>query len=140
LSRVLSIDYGEKRVGLALSDLLQIIAKPFDTLLYKTDDDLIKNILNIAETNIVSKIIVGIPLTLKGKHSEQTNKVLKFINLLKNQSSIPVEQYDERLSSIQAKRTLVMQGIKTGHNKSEVDKTAAAIFLQGYLDGQSNKK
>ena len=140
MSRILSIDYGEKRVGLALSDLLQIIAKPFDTLLNKNDNDLIKNILEISESNIVSKIIVGMPLTLKGKHSEQTKKVLQFVNLLKDQTSLPVEQYDERLSSIQAKRTLVMQGIKTGHNKSEVDKTAAALFLQGYLDGQSNKK
>lgn len=140
MSRILSIDYGEKRVGLALSDLLQIIAKPFDTLLNKTDNDLIKKILEISASNMVSKIIVGMPLTLKGEHSEQTKKVLQFVNLLKDQTSLPVEQYDERLSSIQAKRTLVMQGIKTGHNKSEVDKTAAALFLQGYLDGQSNKK
>ena len=139
MSRILSIDYGEKRVGLALSDLLQIIAKPFDTLLNKNDNDLIKNILEISESNIVSKIIVGMPLTLKGKHSEQTKKVLQFINLLKDQTSLPIEQYDERLSSIQAKRTLVMQGIKTGHNKSEVDKTAAAIFLQSYLDKNGNK-
>ena len=108
--------------------------------MYKTEDELIKNILNISDSYAVSKIIVGIPLTLKGEYSDQTKKVLKFINLLKKKSTIPVEEYDERLSSIQAKRSLVMQGVKTGHNKSEIDKTAAAIFLQGYLDGQSNKK
>ena len=60
MKRILSLDYGEKKIGVAISDPLHVIAKPFDTLLYKTDDDLIKNILNISETNIVSKIIVGI--------------------------------------------------------------------------------
>ena len=133
MNRILSIDYGSKRIGLAISDVLKIIAKPLKTIHNISDQDVIKEILDISKTLSVDKIIVGLPLTMKGKYSEQTNKVVSFINLLKENINIAVESYDERLSSIEAKRSLVMQGVKTGHNKSEVDKTAAAIFLQNYL-------
>ena len=135
MTRVLSIDYGDKRIGLALSDLLKIIAKPFKTIDNTSKKHVIDEIISIIKKHNVGKILVGLPITLKGNHSEQTKKVLSFIELLKESVSIKIETYDERLSSIQAKRSLVEQGVKTGHNKSEIDKTAAAIFLQGYLDG-----
>ena len=140
MNRILPIDYGSKRIGLAISDVLKIIAKPLKTIHNISDQDVIKEILDISKTLSIDKIIVGLPLTMKGKYSEQTNKVLSFINLLKENINIAVESYDERLSSIEAKRSLVMQGVKTGHNKSEVDKTAAAIFLQGYLNSHATKK
>tara|TARA_B100000029_G_C17564168_1_gene954478 strand:- start:1210 stop:1629 length:420 start_codon:yes stop_codon:yes gene_type:complete len=138
LTRILSVDYGDKRVGIAISDILKIIAKPYDTIENKSDKFVIDKILEMANDKNVEKIIVGLPLTMKGEYSIQTDKVLDFINLLKKNTSISIEKYDERLSSLEAKKSLIKQGIKTGHNKSEVDKTAAAIFLQSYLNKNDN--
>ena len=140
MNRILSIDYGDKRIGLALSDILKIIAKPYKTINNISNKQIIDDINMIIKDRNIEKIIVGLPITLKGNYSEQTNKVLSFVKLLEDGTSVCIETYDERLSSIQAKKSLIYQGVKTGHNKSEIDKTAAAIFLQGYLDGQSYKK
>ena len=140
MSRILSIDYGDKRVGVALSDPLRTIAKPFKTISCSSVDDLVLEIKEIVNQNDVSKIVVGLPLTLKGKFSDQTNKVLSFVDFLKKKISITIDTYDERLSSIQAKRSLIQQGIKTGYNKDSIDQTAAAIFLQGYLDKYDKTK
>ena len=85
----------------------------------------------------MEKIVVGLPITLKNKYSIQTEKVSVFIEILKNNISIPVDSYDERLSSKIAIQSLITQGVKTGHNKKEIDKTAAAIFLQNYLDDKN---
>ena len=74
------------------------------------------------------------PLTLKNTFSNQTKKVEEFVSILKKKISIPILTYDERLTSIEAKRSLVNQGIKIKDKKGFVDMTAAAIFLQGYLD------
>ena len=82
---------------------------------------------------------MGLPITLKGEHSEQTEKVLSFVKELKSSIKIDIDTYDERLSSLQAKKSLIQQGVKTGHNKEQIDQTAAAIFLQGYLDSAISK-
>ena len=138
LHRILSIDYGNKRIGLALSDLMQIIAKPYKTIYNESHNQILNELNIIIEEKSVKKIIVGLPLNLKGEFSEQTNITIKFVDFLKENIKIDVLTYDERLSSIQAKNSLVKQGVKTGHNKGAVDQTAAALFLQGYLDGLSN--
>ncbi len=135
MSRILGLDYGEKRIGLAITDPLNIIAKPLQTINVSKED--IYKVLNqlIKEYQIV-KIVVGLPLTLKNTHSIQTDKVLVFIQQLKNNINIDIDTYDERFTSDMAKDALIKQGIKTGHNKSEIDKTAAAIFLQNYIDAK----
>ena len=140
MSRILSLDYGDVRIGLAISDPLQIIAKPFHTIKNSSIDSVIQNINNIIEEKDVEKIIIGLPITLKNKHSQQTESVLKFIEKIQNKISIPIENYDERFTSQIAKQSLIFQGVKTGHNKSDIDKTAAAIFLQNYLDEKNNNK
>ena len=81
--------------------------------------------------------MVGLPLPLKGNYSKQTEIVLAFIDQLKSDLQIPVMTIDERLSSVAAEKALQAQGVKTGYNKGRVDETAAAIFLQEYLDSQS---
>ena len=83
------------------------------------------------------KIVVGLPLTLKGKRSSQTKVVQDFIEQLRKTGRIPVVYIDERMSSVAAERSLQEQGIKTGYEKGRVDETAAAIILQEYLDSQS---
>ena len=137
LNRVLGLDYGERRIGLALSDPLGIIAKPL-TIIYRTKtEDHISEISKIIAEKKVTSIVVGLPITLKGHYSKQTEIVLNFIDQLKSDLQIPVVAIDERLSSVAAEKSLRAQSIKTGHEKGRVDETAAAIFLQEYLDSQS---
>ena len=137
MNRILALDYGDKKIGVAISDPMQIIAKPFKTLVNTTNKNIFLELNQIISEYSVEKIVVGLPITLKNKYSIQTEKVSVFIELLKNNVSIPVDSYDERLSSKIAIQSLIEQGIKTGHNKKEIDKTAAAIFLQNYLDDKS---
>ena len=137
MSRILGIDYGERRIGLALSDPMGIIAKPLRTIDRKKTTDYISEILNTAKEKNANIIVVGLPLTLRGKQSKQTEIVQKFIEKLTQLGKIPVVPVDERLSSIAAKKSLQAQGVKTGHEKGRVDETAAAIILQEYLDSQS---
>tara|TARA_Y100000389_G_scaffold159967_1_gene161941 strand:- start:124 stop:543 length:420 start_codon:yes stop_codon:yes gene_type:complete len=134
LNRILAIDYGDKKVGLALSDPLHIIAKPYKTIENNSKEDLLKDINSIIKLKEVKKIVIGLPKTLKNTYSEQTHKVQSFIDYISNTLDIDVIIVDERLSSIEAKKSLINQGIKTGHNKKDIDMTAAALFLQNYLD------
>tara|TARA_Y100001970_G_scaffold72373_1_gene91855 strand:+ start:1464 stop:1883 length:420 start_codon:yes stop_codon:yes gene_type:complete len=134
LNRTLAIDYGEKKVGLALSDPLKIIAKPYKTVNNISDEKLIEIFRTIISDKNIDEIVIGLPLTMKNSFSKQTENVDKFIELLKEKINIKVVVVDERLSSIEAKKSLVNQGIKTGHNKKDIDMTAAALFLQSYLD------
>ena len=117
-----------------MSDPLKIIAKPYKTIDNISDDKLIEDFNAIINEKNIDTIVIGLPLTMKNSFSKQTENVNKFINLLKNKVDIEVIIVDERLSSIEAKRSLVSQGIKTGHNKKDVDMTAAALFLQSYLN------
>ena len=134
LNRILAIDYGDKKVGLALSDPMKIIAKPYKTITNDSKESLLSDIIQIIQLKDVNEIVVGLPKTLKNTYSEQTYKVKGFIDYITSSLDINVVIVDERLSSIEAKRSLINQGIKTGHNKKDVDMTAAALFLQNYLD------
>jgi len=134
MGRFLAIDFGEKRVGLALSDPMKIIAKPFKTIFYSNQNDLINKIALIIKDEKIEKIILGLPKGLKGNNTSQTKIVIEFYNYIKNKIDTPIVMEDERLSSVSAKKSLILQDIKTGHNKALIDETAAAIFLQLYLD------
>jgi len=134
LKRVLGIDYGEVRVGLSLSDLTQTIAKPFKTIMYKNTDDLLDQLKEIIIENEVEKLVVGVPYNMKGEDSKQTLKVKEFISFLESNLSYNIELIDERLSSIEAEKTMHKMNVKTGHNKSDIDKIAASVILQEYLD------
>ncbi|MBC8256789.1 MAG: Holliday junction resolvase RuvX [Candidatus Marinimicrobia bacterium] len=137
MSRILGVDYGERRIGIALSDPLGIIAKPLTIIDRKITPDYISAILETAKERDVNKIVVGVPYTLKGENSKQTDVVKIFIAKLFSIGKIQVIPIDERLSSVAAEKSLQLQGVKTGHEKGRVDETAAAIILQEYLDSQS---
>ena len=134
MKRILGIDYGEVRVGLSLSDLTQTIAKPFSTLTYNSMDDLLDQLKKIIHENEVNKLVVGIPYNMKGQDTKQTLKVKEFILFLASNLSYDIEGIDERLSSVEAEKTMHKMNIKTGHNKSQIDQIAASVILQEYLD------
>jgi len=133
MNRSLGIDFGLKRVGLALSDKMSMIASPYKTLTFKDNEDLLDQLRLIIVDFKVKIIVLGLPLNMNGEDSIQTKKVRQFKSML-SVFNLPIKLEDERLSSVSAKKSLVMQDIKTGHNKSEIDKRAAAIILQQFLD------
>ena len=138
MGRILGVDYGDSRIGLALSDPNKIIASPFKTIQNKGFDKTKKEIFDIIRENKVELIVLGLPVSMSGTETNQTKKVRKFQNFIQD-FDIPVEMQDERLSSFTAKKSLIQQKIKTGHNKHLIDSTAAAIFLQQYLDSKIHK-
>ena len=135
MGRFLAIDYGDRRIGLALSDPLKIIASPYRTIIKNNNTNLIEEIERIIALEDVELTIIGLPLGMSGQITEQTKKVEKFADKLAARG-ITIKYEDERWSSVAAKRSMREQNIKTGHNKGLVDQTAAAIFLQQYLDQQ----
>ena len=134
MNRALGIDYGDTRIGIALSDPLQIITKPYITL--KNNSDFFVKLEGIVNEKEVKIIIVGYPYGMKGQITKQTEKVDLFIDRLKQNIDIEVIKVDERLSSKSAENLLKKQGFKTGHNKSMIDDTSAAIILQEYIDSK----
>ena len=137
MGRALGIDFGTKRVGLALSDRSNIIASPYRTLNYVSEKDLITQLETIISKNDIEILVLGLPINMKGEDTAQTMKVRNFKEILST-LRIPIVYEDERLSSVSAINLLMLQNVKTGHNKPEIDKTAAAIILQQYLDKNSN--
>ena len=134
MNRILGIDFGDVRVGLAISDLTHTIASPFKTFTFKDDDDLLLKLSYLIKEKDITEIVVGLPLNMKGKITKQTLKVHEFINLLKSSFSHKIYLIDERLSSITAKKIMQEMNIKTGHNKEKTDQISASIILQEYLD------
>lgn len=137
MGKALGIDFGTKRVGLALSDRSNIIASPYRTLNYVSEKDLITQLETVVSENDIEILVLGLPINMKGEDTVQTKKVRNFKEILST-LQIPIVFEDERLSSVSAINSLMLQNVKTGHNKPEIDKTAAAIILQQYLDKNSN--
>lgn len=133
MGRILGIDYGDSRIGLALSDPQKIIASPYKTVNSKDKQKLIDIFKSIIEEKNIEFLVIGLPISLKGKKTLQTKKVKVFGEFLKKLNK-PIFFQDERFSSVTAEKSLISENIKTGHNKDKIDKRAAAIILQQYLD------
>ena len=134
MKRALGIDFGDVRVGLALSDLTKTISKPFETIKYTDLDNLSSKLKILIQENEVDVIVVGIPFNMSGEDTKQTTKARQFVSFIEKTLNIPVHLIDERLTSIEAEKTMHTLNIKTGHNKGKIDKIAASIILQEYLD------
>ena len=136
MGRVLGIDYGDSRIGLAMSDPLKIIASPFKTIRNEGNEKCLQVFQSLIKEKDVEAIVVGLPIGLKGQETAQTKKVREFVNLL-YALKLPIHLEDERLSSVSAEKSMIQQNIKTGHNKGLIDQRAAAIVLQQFLDKQN---
>ena len=137
MKRILCLDYGEKRIGLALSDPLKIIAYPYKTIINFGLKNLKHEIKKIIASETVESIVIGLPIGLNGKDTIQTQKVREFrLQIL--DLNVPIYFEDERLSSLAAAKSMKMEKIKTGFNKGMIDKRAAAIILQQFLDKKNN--
>ncbi|MFQ6606952.1 MAG: Holliday junction resolvase RuvX [Fidelibacterota bacterium] len=136
MGRILGIDYGSKRVGLAISDANQTIASPYITISTSDLNELLRELAGIVEAEEVKQIVIGLPIGLKGGHTEQTNEIISFTDTIRKQFAVKVINFDERLTSIQAKRALMSVGKKPSLERDLVNKTAAAIMLQAFLDSR----
>jgi putative holliday junction resolvase len=138
--RILSVDFGERRIGVALSDPSGMIASPLITLPRRRGKrPPIADLLTIIEAQEVSEIVVGLPLTLAGDDSEWTTTVRQFAETLAARSGLKVTLVDERFSSVMAERAVRNSGLKKSarEEKERVDSAAAAIILQSYLNTRS---
>lgn len=133
--RYLGIDHGQVRIGIALSDPLGWIASPLMTheRLRKRKQD-IAFLAKLASEHEVVAIVVGIPFEMSGATGKKAKEVLQFAQALQEVVSVPVIEWDERLTSVQAERSLTAMEVRGGRRKELVDQMAAAIILQGYLD------
>ncbi len=133
VGRLLGVDHGDRRIGLALSDPIPMIASPLTTLTVDNAQEAIDAIIEIVKEYNVVLVVVGFPLGMKGQETAQTKHVKNFANaLIKN--GIRVVLQDERLTSVSAKKSIIEQKKKPNKNKGLVDQTAAAILLQQYID------
>ncbi|MBQ5663410.1 MAG: Holliday junction resolvase RuvX [Bacteroidaceae bacterium] len=136
MGRILAVDYGKKRTGLAVTDELQIIAGGLTTV---DTTALIDYILNYVKVEKVEKIVVGLPKKMNNEYSENMVRIEPFVNRLhKLLPNIPIEYYDERFTSQLAQQAILDAGIKkkARQNKGLVDEISAVIILQSYLDSR----
>jgi len=138
MTRILSIDFGERRIGIALSDTERIIASPLTTLDTRQTGNPIEAIAHLCQEHEVGLIVVGYPLHLDGHAGEKAAVVDQFIETLKTATpSIPIEKVDERYSSLEAHALLKGRKRKKGRtDKNMIDRVAAALFLQEYLNAR----
>lgn len=132
--RVLSLDIGNKRIGIALSDALGFTAQPLDTLYRKTEDDDFEQIKKIAQDMSVTEIIVGLPLNMDGTIGLRAKDAYDFVEKLKKKLELPIKLWDERLTTLEANRILIKADISRKKRKKLDDKLAAQLILQNYLD------
>ncbi len=138
LGRVLAIDYGERRVGLAISDPMRIIATALTTLVVKREADVMGRIVDIVHQQEITEIIVGLPLSLDGSDNARSIRVRELARALDEALGIPVSLADERFTTAAAKRLLPqIEDKKSRRGKEKLDQIAAVIILQDFLRARS---
>ena len=134
--RILAIDYGSTRIGLALSDPTGTLARPLPFLPAKGDAKLANEIAALAAKENAGRILLGLPRHMNGEFGEAAEKVQAFAAVLGKVTTIPLKLVDERLSTVQAGRQLHDAGKNSRKQRERIDSEAAAVFLQSYLDSE----
>ena len=137
--RMLGLDIGDRRIGVAVSDPEGIMAGSLTTILRRELDRDLAAIVDLVREEEVGLIVAGLPLSLDGSTGPQAQKVLGFVEKLTEVSTVPVDTWDERLSTVEADRVMSELGIRLDKRKARRDSLAAAIILQGYLDAACHK-
>jgi putative Holliday junction resolvase len=130
----LGLDYGRKRIGVAVSDPLGMTAQPVTTIDARNITGAMQQLNTLVDDYQVQCIVLGMPLTLRGKKGAAANAVIHFAGMLKKQTELPVVFWDERLTSVQAERSMRHGNRKPSREKAKVDQIAAVLLLQNYLD------
>lgn len=134
MSRFLALDHGTKRIGVAVSDELKMIAQPLEYIPAEPYDAFLVRLNQILVEKEIERVFIGMPRNMDGTYGPAAEKVREFIVALKETLSIPIQTLDERLTSAQANRVLLEGNVRRADRKQKVDAMAAAILLQSYLD------
>jgi len=137
--RIMAIDYGQKRLGVAVSDPTATLAQPVAVIERLKGQDGLAGLARLMDDYEIERIVIGYPRTLSGKVGPQAAVVEDFIKTLKRVFPVPVDRYDERLSSKEAKTWLAQMGVRGQKAKGAIDKVAAALILQSYLDRRARR-
>lgn len=141
--RILGLDYGSRTCGVAVSDPLGITAQGLETIVRKEENKLRRTLARIEELVKeygVETIVLGLPLNMNDTIGPRAEKTLLFKEQLERRTGVPVVLWDERLTTVEAEEVLIEAGVRREHRKQYVDKLAAVLILQGYLDGHPAQK
>lgn len=141
--RIMGLDYGSKTVGVAISDTLLITAQGIEIVRRDSENKLRKTLARIEELikeYEVSSIVLGLPKNMNNSMGDRANKSLEFKEVLERRTGLPVIMWDERLTTVEANRTLMEAKVRREDRSKYVDKLAAVFILQGYLDFAKNNK
>jgi putative Holliday junction resolvase len=132
--RILALDYGTKRIGVALSDELKMMAHPREFLPAEPFSEVLVQLKTLIREEEVELILVGMPRNLDGTYGDSAERARQFVTVLREAICIPIRTWDERLTSVAAQRALREAGVRSNKQRSRIDQCSAAIFLQSYLD------
>ena len=134
MMRVLGLDFGSVRIGVAVSDGLLLTAQGLETIQRKDLAKDIETIKAVMKEYDVAEVVVGLPVSMDGTHSAKTKETLVFVDILTKSLQVPVKTYDERLTTMQAERVLLEADMSRAKRKGLRDMIAAQLILQAYLD------
>ncbi|MCS7089107.1 MAG: Holliday junction resolvase RuvX [Verrucomicrobiota bacterium] len=135
--RILALDYGTRRVGVAISDELGMLARPLGFLTAEPFERFVEDLRRLVEAHGVGQIVVGMPRNMNGSYGAAAETVRAWMNRLEQVLSIPLVAWDERLTTVQAQRMLHEAGLPGRKQRIRLDSSAATILLQSYLDRAS---
>jgi len=138
--KLMALDVGNKRIGVALSDDLQILAQPLYTIHRKGIEKDIEEITNIIKEKNVEEVVVGLPKNMDGTTGFQGEKTLKFAEILKEKTDVPVLMWDERMTTISARKIMIENEVKQKNKKNLVDTIAAVVILETYLNKKNMER
>lgn len=136
----MALDIGDRTIGVACSDEGLILASPVETIMRRGPKADSIRVDTLVKERGVTRVIAGLPLTLKGEQGIQSGKVQEFVDVLKRRLKVPVEMWDERLSTREAERTLIAADMSRSRRKEIIDQMAAVLILQTYLDARSQSR
>ncbi|MCD6181668.1 MAG: Holliday junction resolvase RuvX [Candidatus Cloacimonetes bacterium] len=134
ITRILAIDFGTVRIGIAISDPLRIIARPYRVL--ANSDSFFDELRTIIARENVGEVVLGLPLNLAGEDTDKTREVRVFEEKLREEISLPVQFFDERYTTVEANSALKKLGYSFREERAVIDMVAASILLQSYMDNQ----
>ncbi len=140
LLRIMGLDMGSHTIGVAVSDELALTAQAEETIYRESREKDLKAIADLVQKFDVTKIVVGLPLNMSGTLGIEGKKVLEFVKEMRQVLTVPITTWDERLSTVQASRTLLEADLSRKKRKRVIDKLAATLILQSYLDAERIRK
>ncbi len=139
MAKVLGLDVGDSTIGVAVSDTLGWTAQGIMTIRRRNVSYDLSSLRQLIREHDVSEVVVGLPMMMNGRSDGQTHKTIRFVNILREAFHLPIYTWDERFSTVEASKTLEVGNVKRKKRAELIDKVAATIILQGYLDNKNEK-